>query len=67
MFGIAGEKLTMRLRSQMFKAMLSQEMAWYDNKDNGIGSLCARLAGEAASVQGVSTLHLFLNKLKFHT
>ncbi|KAF2883638.1 hypothetical protein ILUMI_22510 [Ignelater luminosus] len=54
MFGIAGEKLTMRLRSRMFKAFLTQEMSWFDNKDNGVGSLCARLSGEAASVQGAT-------------
>jgi hypothetical protein len=35
--------------------MLSQEMAWFDRKDNGVGALCAKLSGEAASVQGVSS------------
>ncbi|KAH0818956.1 hypothetical protein GEV33_003835 [Tenebrio molitor] len=54
-FAIAGEKLTKRLRGNMFRAMLSQEMAWFDRKDNGVGALCAKLSGEAASVQGVST------------
>lgn len=54
MFSIAGEKLTMRLRSEMFKGMLRQEMGWYDRKENGVGALCARLSGEAAHVQGVS-------------
>ncbi|KAB0792508.1 hypothetical protein PPYR_14467 [Photinus pyralis] len=54
MFGIAGEKLTMRLRSQMFKSFLSQEMGYFDNKEHGVGSLCARLSGEAASVQGAT-------------
>jgi ABC-type multidrug transport system fused ATPase/permease subunit len=53
-FAIAGEKLTKRLRGNMFRAMLSQEMAWFDRKDNGVGALCAKLSGEAASVQGVS-------------
>lgn len=38
----------------MFKAMLKQEIGWYDRKDNGVGALCARLSGEAALVQGVS-------------
>ncbi|KAK5640086.1 hypothetical protein RI129_010897 [Pyrocoelia pectoralis] len=54
MFGVAGEKLTMRLRSQMFKSLLSQEMGYFDNKEQGVGSLCARLSGEAASVQGAT-------------
>ena len=52
-FGIAGEKLTMRLRGQMFEAMMKQEIGWFDEKENGVGALCAKLSGEAASVQGV--------------
>lgn len=44
----------MRLRSLMFKAILNQEMGWFDEKDNGVGALCARLSGEAASVQGAT-------------
>lgn len=54
MFGIAGEKLTMRLRTKMFISMLQQEMGWFDRKENGVGALCARLSGEAAQVQGVT-------------
>ncbi|EFA00893.1 ATP-dependent translocase ABCB1 [Tribolium castaneum] len=54
MFSVAGEKLTMRLRSMTFIAMLKQEMGWYDRKDNGVGALCARLSGEAAHVQGAT-------------
>ncbi|KAG8222229.1 hypothetical protein J437_LFUL001427 [Ladona fulva] len=53
-FGVAGEKLTMRIRSMSFSAMLRQEIAWFDDKENNTGSLCARLSGEAASVQGAT-------------
>lgn len=53
-FSYAGELLTLRLRSQMFKAMLKQEIGWYDRKENGVGALCARLSGEAALVQGAT-------------
>lgn len=52
--GMSGERLTMRIRRKMFRAMLSQEMEWYDDKTNGVGAICARLSGEASSVQGVS-------------
>lgn len=55
MFGIAGEYLTMRVRGQMFDAMLKQEIGWFDIKENGVGALCAKLSGEAAMVQGVSS------------
>ena len=53
MFGISGENLTKSLRSQGFKTMLSQEVAWYDDPANNVGTLCTRLAVEAAAVQGV--------------
>ncbi|GJQ78971.1 hypothetical protein Trydic_g133 [Trypoxylus dichotomus] len=53
-YGIAGEKLTMRLRSRMFESMLRQEMGWYDLKENAVGSLCGKLSGEASSVQGAT-------------
>ncbi|EDV37529.1 uncharacterized protein Dana_GF13488 [Drosophila ananassae] len=53
-FGIAGEKLTERLRVLMFETMLKQEVAWFDDKANGTGSLCARLSGDAAAVQGAT-------------
>lgn len=54
MFNIAGVKLTSRLRSDVFKATMKQEMGWFDSPRNGVGILCARLAGDCASVQGVS-------------
>lgn len=57
-FSIAGEKLTLRIRGKMFLAMLQQDMSWFDRKDNGVGALCAKLSGEAASVQGVFLLIL---------
>lgn len=53
-FSIAGEALTSRLRKLAFLAMLRQEPAWFDDALNSVGSLSARLSGDAASVQGVS-------------
>ena len=53
MFGISGENLTKRLRSKGFKTILSQEIAWFDDKENNIGTLCTKLSTEAAAVQGV--------------
>ncbi|XP_049809966.1 ATP-dependent translocase ABCB1-like isoform X1 [Schistocerca nitens] len=54
MYGIAGERLTSRLRKMAFAAMLRQEVAWFDDKNNSTGALCARLSGDAASVQGAT-------------
>ena len=56
MFGIAGERLTMRLRKMAFAAILRQEIAWFDNSANSTGSLCSRLSSDAANVQGVCHL-----------
>jgi ABC-type multidrug transport system fused ATPase/permease subunit len=53
MFGIAGERLTMRLRKMAFAAILRQEIAWFDKSENSTGSLCARLSSDAANIQGV--------------
>lgn len=53
-FGIAGERLTMRLRELAFGSMMRQEMAWFDKSSNGTGALCAKLSGEAAAVQGAT-------------
>lgn len=62
MFGIAGVRMVSRLRIDTFRSILNQEIAWYDDEKNGVGSLCARLSGDASSVQGVSR---FLIGIKF--
>ena len=55
-FDVAGETLTARLRSLSFKAMLRQEIGWYDEERNSTGALTTRLASDAGQVQGVSLL-----------
>merc|ERR1712106_55546 len=54
MFGISGENLTSRMRKDAFEAMMKQEMGWFDLVENNTGSLCARLSGDAAKVQGAT-------------
>jgi ATP-binding cassette subfamily B (MDR/TAP) protein 1 len=56
MFGIASERLTMRLRKMAFASMLRQEIGWFDRPENSTGSLCARLSSDAANIQGVKAL-----------
>ncbi|KAF5296383.1 hypothetical protein FQA39_LY12502 [Lamprigera yunnana] len=53
-FSFSGEKLTMRLRSQLFMTFLSQEVGYFDDEDNSVGALCGILSSEAASVQGAT-------------
>ncbi|CAG2103942.1 unnamed protein product [Medioppia subpectinata] len=54
MFGICGERLTMRLRKMVFTTMLKQEVSWFDERDNSTGALCSRLSADASSVQGAA-------------
>ncbi|XP_061324374.1 ATP-dependent translocase ABCB1-like isoform X2 [Pezoporus flaviventris] len=54
-FGKAGEILTMRLRFMAFKAMLRQDMSWFDNTKNNTGALTTRLANDASQVKGIAT------------
>ncbi|XP_076620069.1 multi drug resistance 49 isoform X1 [Colletes latitarsis] len=54
MFGLAGVRMTTRLRSMTFSAMLRQEMGWYDEDTNSVGALCARLSSDAGAVQGAT-------------
>ncbi|KAG8443194.1 hypothetical protein GDO86_011850 [Hymenochirus boettgeri] len=53
-FGKAGEILTMRLRLLTFKAMLRQEIGWFDDTKNSTGALTTRLASDASQVQGAT-------------
>uniref|UniRef100_A0A8C8RPJ0 ATP-binding cassette sub-family B member 5 n=1 Tax=Pelusios castaneus TaxID=367368 RepID=A0A8C8RPJ0_9SAUR len=51
LYGRSGEILTMRLRHMAFKAMLQQEISWFDDKKNNTGALTTRLATDAAQIQ----------------
>lgn len=52
-FNMAGVYLSTRIRSMTFSAMLKQEMGWFDDDENSVGALSARLTGDAANIQGV--------------
>ncbi|XP_067417766.1 ATP-binding cassette sub-family B member 5 [Emydura macquarii macquarii] len=51
LYGRSGEILTMRLRHMAFKAMLRQDISWFDDKKNSTGALTTRLATDAAQIQ----------------
>lgn len=51
-FSVSGGALTARLRFSAFKAMLRQEIGWFDEERNSSGALITRLADDAAKVQG---------------
>ncbi|XP_063777832.1 ATP-binding cassette sub-family B member 5-like isoform X2 [Pseudophryne corroboree] len=60
MFGRSGEVLTMRLRQMAFKAMLRQDMSWFDDKKNNTGALTTRLSTEASQIQTATGTRLGL-------
>ncbi|TFK07636.1 circadian-associated transcriptional repressor [Platysternon megacephalum] len=60
MFGKAGEILTMRLRFMAFKAMLRQDVGWFDDPKNSTGALTTRLASDASQVKGATGARLAL-------
>lgn len=58
MLNIAGSRLTFRLREQTFEASLKQEIGWFDQPDNSVGALGARLSGDCSSVQGATGMRI---------
>jgi ABC-type multidrug transport system fused ATPase/permease subunit len=49
-FELAGAKMTLRLRSMTFKALMRQEVGFFDEDGHSLGALTSRLAVDAASV-----------------
>ncbi|KAJ2400530.1 hypothetical protein GGI23_001978 [Coemansia sp. RSA 2559] len=49
-FKRAAEKITHGVRCDVFAAMLRQDAAYFDRKENGVGALTARLSTEAHDV-----------------
>lgn len=39
----------------LFENYLQQELAYFDDKNNSVGAIGARLSGDAAAVEGVIT------------
>ncbi len=61
-FSVSGENLTSRLRSRSFKAMLRQDISWFDNERNSSGALVTRLANDASQVQGVGVVRVDIQR-----
>ncbi|KAL2917729.1 hypothetical protein HK105_202602 [Polyrhizophydium stewartii] len=54
LFRYAGEKLTRRIREMSFRALLRQEIAFFDEEQNSTGALTSKLAEDASLVQGMT-------------
>ncbi|XP_069067783.1 ATP-dependent translocase ABCB1-like isoform X1 [Pleurodeles waltl] len=65
--GKAGGNLTMRLRSLSFKALLRQEIGWFDDRRNDVGIWITRLATDASQAKGAIGDRLFIFSLTTST
>lgn len=52
-FSVSGESFTRRVRHLTFKAMLRQEIGWFDEDQNTTGILVGTLADDGRNVQAV--------------
>ncbi|KAL7719171.1 ABC-type xenobiotic transporter [Entamoeba marina] len=58
LFGVAGEKLLGRIRSKFYKAILRQDISWFDRKENMVGSITTRLSSDPTNVKGITGEHI---------
>ena len=58
-FGKSGEELTLRVRIMTFRALLRQDLSWFDDDSNNAKVLSTRLATEASSVKEVTGARFF--------
>ncbi|KAD7477115.1 hypothetical protein E3N88_00251 [Mikania micrantha] len=50
-YTLMGERITTRVRSSMFAAILRNEVGWFDMEENSSGSLVSKLAADATLVR----------------
>uniref|UniRef100_H2ZPC0 Bile salt export pump n=1 Tax=Ciona savignyi TaxID=51511 RepID=H2ZPC0_CIOSA len=58
LFAKSGMELTVRLRKKAFKAMLRQDIAYFDDHRHSSGALCTRLSMDASRVQGCTGVRI---------
>ncbi|TMW59306.1 hypothetical protein Poli38472_004375 [Pythium oligandrum] len=54
-FAVVSQRLTLRIRTMTFQAMLRQEISWFDLEENAAGSLVTHLATDSAVLQGMTS------------
>jgi ATP-binding cassette subfamily B (MDR/TAP) protein 1 len=53
-FGVIGENVTLKIRQQLYSAILQKNIGWFDDKENAPGVLSATMASDAQTINGVS-------------
>jgi ABC-type multidrug transport system fused ATPase/permease subunit len=59
LFGVSGENITMRMRLDVFKNVLRQDVAFFDDPKHSTGKICTRLATDAPNVKAVSVFFAY--------
>ncbi|TMW58939.1 hypothetical protein Poli38472_007084 [Pythium oligandrum] len=54
-FAVVSQRLIARVRLMSFKAMVNQDIGWFDLDENASGSLVSRLATDAAILHGMTS------------
>ncbi|KAI8351787.1 P-loop containing nucleoside triphosphate hydrolase protein [Choanephora cucurbitarum] len=54
-FEVAGERYTKRLRGEIFRAFMRQEIGYFDEDDNSLGALTSKLAIDSKNVNELVT------------
>ncbi|OAC98869.1 hypothetical protein MUCCIDRAFT_149394 [Mucor lusitanicus CBS 277.49] len=54
-FEVAGERYTKRLRADIFRAFMRQEVGYFDEDDNSLGALTSKLAIDSKNVNELVT------------
>merc|ERR1712205_41934 len=53
-FTVSGEAITKGVRQDLFKAMLRQNIEWFDHPTNSVGALMTMLGMDASTVQNMT-------------
>lgn len=53
-FGMIGETVTLRIREQLYRTILSKHLGWFDEKEHAPGILTDVMASDAQVINGVS-------------
>ena len=53
LMGIAGERLTQRIRKMVFAGLMKMNIGWFDEEKHASGIISARLATDATKVENL--------------
>jgi len=55
LFGVMGEKLTLKLRVKLIEEILHKQISWFDREDRAPGILTSVIASDIASLNGMTS------------